>query len=115
MLFSGLAYRPDIAVCRAERLASKTLTRLDLPPDLIVEVLSPSTKPYDLVTKRGDYDRFGVAEYWVVDPNDAGIRGWTRRGTEWEDAPRSPDVCIGTAIAGFTLDVAPVRMIASGE
>jgi len=36
-------------------------------PDLAVEILSPSTRRLDELTKRDLYDRFGVREYWLVD------------------------------------------------
>jgi Uma2 family endonuclease len=38
-------------------------------PDLVVEILSPSTRRTDEVTKRQLYGRFDVREYWVVDPD----------------------------------------------
>ena len=37
-------------------------------PDLLVEILSPSTAGYDRTTKRNLYARHGVGEYWLVDP-----------------------------------------------
>jgi len=39
-------------------------------PDLIVEVLSPSTASHDQVLKRRVYERAGVREYWLVHPTD---------------------------------------------
>ena len=37
-------------------------------PDLIVEILSVSNSKHDLVTKKNLYERFGIKEYWIVDP-----------------------------------------------
>ena len=36
-------------------------------PDLIVEVLSPSSVDYDRQTKRATYERLGVPHYWIAD------------------------------------------------
>ena len=37
-------------------------------PDLAVEIVSPQSRRYDSETKRADYERFGVLEYWLIDP-----------------------------------------------
>ena len=37
-------------------------------PDLLIEVLSPSNRGHDLLTKRALYARAGVREYWIVNP-----------------------------------------------
>src|SRR5690242_14116420 len=49
LISSSIVYRPDIAAYGPGRL-NPDVPRLDTPPDLIVEILSPSTKPLDLIT-----------------------------------------------------------------
>ena len=42
-------------------------------PDLVVEILSPGTRRRDKGRKRAVYDREGVREYWIVDPEARSI------------------------------------------
>ncbi|MFC1708305.1 Uma2 family endonuclease, partial [Planctomycetota bacterium] len=42
---------------------------VDGAPDLVVEVLSPHTLIRDTRTTFHDYERFGVREYWIVNPD----------------------------------------------
>jgi Uma2 family endonuclease len=51
------------------------------PPDLVVEILSPSTQVLDRRVKPRTYARFGVPEYWVVD-GELGAVELYRLGTE---------------------------------
>ena len=60
--------QPDILFVAADRQHIITARACEGPPDLVVEVLSPSTSRRDLVLKRERYARFGVREYWLVDP-----------------------------------------------
>ena len=48
-------------------------------PELLIEVLSPSTRRRDQSLKRALYEREGVAEYWVVDPLRDTIRVYRRQ------------------------------------
>ncbi len=58
--------QPDISViCNPVRLDEKGANGA---PDLIVEILSPSTSKKDMGIKSFLYQRFGVREYWIVDP-----------------------------------------------
>lgn len=61
-------YQPDVFVVRPEHLDRLGDDgRLHAPPDLVVEVSSPSTRARDLGAKRSGYAAFGVPEYWFVD------------------------------------------------
>lgn len=65
---AGTVVEPDVVVLGADRAAQLTDERfIDVVPDLLVEVSSPSTRRLDLIKKRGLYEREGVPEYWFVD------------------------------------------------
>jgi Uma2 family endonuclease len=53
-------------------------------PDLVIEILSPSTSMWDRVTKYGVYARHGVAEYWIVDPGNETVEIFTLRDGTYE-------------------------------
>lgn len=58
--------QPDVSVvCQKERLDNKGLKGA---PELVVEVLSPSTALKDRNEKLSLYREFGACEYWIVDP-----------------------------------------------
>ncbi|WP_134701003.1 Uma2 family endonuclease [Ammoniphilus sp. YIM 78166] len=57
---------PDlVVVCDKNKIGDK---RIMGTPDLLIEVLSPSTAKHDRLTKYNRYQRAGVKEYWIVDP-----------------------------------------------
>lgn len=57
--------------------------RLYGPPDLCVEILSPSTARLDRTTKFMAYERAGVTEYWILDPAAEIIEVWTLKDAEY--------------------------------
>ncbi|MFN8592301.1 MAG: Uma2 family endonuclease [Thermomicrobiales bacterium] len=59
---------PDIVFVASDRSHVIGPRAIDAPPDLVVEILSPGTRQRDLTVKRALYARFGVREYWIVDP-----------------------------------------------
>lgn len=60
--------QPDFVFITNERLGIVTERGIEGSPDLLVEILSPSTAQNDKTTKRDAYERFGVKEYWIIDP-----------------------------------------------
>jgi Uma2 family endonuclease len=61
-------YQPDLIFIAKDRLHLVEKERIKGAPDLVVEILSPSTAYYDLRKKFKIYEKHGVREYWVVDP-----------------------------------------------
>jgi len=65
---TGNVVQPDIVVvCDSAKLDDRGCTGA---PDLIIEILSPSTAKKDMVVKLHLYEKAGVKEYWLVHPTD---------------------------------------------
>ena len=65
--------QPDILFISNERRGIITEDNVSGAPDLVVEILSPSTAERDRELKRALYARCGVREYWLVDPEDSSV------------------------------------------
>jgi Uma2 family endonuclease len=79
-------------------------------PDLVVEVLSPSTVRHDAVLKKALYARSGVREFWIVDIDLERVDVY-RLGADGYDAPTHHDTggtIASTVVAGLELAVAEV-------
>ncbi len=50
----------------------------DLPPQVVFEVLSPGNRPGEMCDKRKFYERHGVEEYYVYDPDEVEMEGFRR-------------------------------------
>jgi Uma2 family endonuclease len=70
---------PDLLYISNERRRRQlNEKRLVGPPDLAVEVLSPSSRVLDEQRKLRLYERFAVSEYWLIDPTDETVRVYRR-------------------------------------
>ncbi len=71
-------FEPDVLYITPENLsiAQQDEKRILGAPDLVVEVLSPSTAKYDRQEKYLAYERHGVREYWIIDPLHDVIEVW---------------------------------------
>ena len=65
--------QPDVFFISAARISIVGDKYIQEAPDLVVEVLSPSTADRDQVAKAKQYARFGVAEMWIADPESRAI------------------------------------------
>ena len=79
---------PDLIYVSAERSRFITSKNLQGAPDLVVEILSPSTRRRDQSLKRDVYERTGVEEYWLVDPDRAEIEVFRREGAGFQPSRR---------------------------
>ena len=70
VLLPGVAepVEPDVLFLKSGNLPDPAAKNFVGIPDLVVEVLSPSTRRVDLKVKRLAYQEAGVTEYWIVDP-----------------------------------------------
>jgi Uma2 family endonuclease len=59
--------QPDIFALRRDGGWTRSDRGIEGAPDFVAEVLSPSTRGRDLLTKRALYQQAGVQEYWLVD------------------------------------------------
>jgi len=69
--------QPDILFVSNENAGIITEKNIQGAPDIVIEILSPSSDHKDKVLKRKLYAKFGVKEYWLVDPDAKQIQVFT--------------------------------------
>jgi Uma2 family endonuclease len=70
---------PDLLLVAGDQLDIPTKQNVQEPPALVVEILSPGTRRKDEQLKRDLFERGGVREYWLVDPDDDTVRVFRRQ------------------------------------
>jgi Uma2 family endonuclease len=103
---------PDLVYISHGRAGVLTEQHVRGAPDLVVEILSPSTRKADEITKRKQYERFGVAEYWVVDPELDAIKVYRRVGDRFVRAAElsvaAGDSLTTPLLPGFSVTLAEI-------
>jgi Uma2 family endonuclease len=84
VLSEGDIVQPDIFIISKEREHIITERNIQGPPDLVIEILSPLTAKLDKMLKKKIYERFGVEEYWLVDPEGEEIEVLTLKRGSYE-------------------------------
>ena len=72
--------QPDLLFIANERLGIVTEANVQGAPDLVIEILSEKTRRQDEGLKREIYERYGVREYWMLDPDRNSVRVYRRIG-----------------------------------
>ena len=99
------APEPDILFVSAEHEDRIRPGGVEGPPDLALEIVSPESVDRDYDTKRRQYQRFGIPEYWIVDEEEQRVTllRLGARGRYREVAARK-GVFHSQALKGFRLD-----------
>ena len=75
--------QPDVLFIKTERLPAPDAKFFEGPPDLIVEVISPSSVRADQYIKFSAYEQAGVPEYWIANPKTRSVEVFTLSGGEY--------------------------------
>ena len=99
--------QPDLIFVSNERSHILTENNIRGAPELIIEILSPSTAGRDRTFKRTLYERHGVKEYWMVDPSARNITILLlgESGYELAGIYGEGQTLTSTTLSGFSLDL----------
>jgi Uma2 family endonuclease len=104
-----LVYRAEVIFVERKNLPKNPNTPIRKPPNLMVEVVSDTSRRYDMTTKYRDYEQAGVHEYWVIDAERRSMRFFRlRRGKYVETRPTARRFQ-SKAVPGFSLNMTKVR------
>jgi Uma2 family endonuclease len=99
--------QPDLLVVLNDRREIIQEQEIAGSPNLVVEVLSPSSKMIDRIDKAALYARSGVEEYWIVDPIEETVTVYGLDGDRFAPAATldRQDDLYSIVLAGFVLDL----------
>ena len=101
---------PDVLYISKARSSALTKKNVQGAPDLVVEVISSTTAKVDRSTKLKLYARFGVEEYWIIDPEKPSAEIYRRQpgGLELASTLGAEDSLRSPLLPGFGL---PLRKL----
>jgi len=99
--------QPDILFISANRLDIITEDNIKGAPDLIIEILSPSTASRDKVEKSRIYYKYGVKEYWIVDPEAKVVQVFTPGEKNWilHEAYNNDEILVSPLLPGLQINL----------
>ncbi|MCL6479787.1 MAG: Uma2 family endonuclease [Peptococcaceae bacterium] len=110
VLLSGQVVSPDLIFISQDRLDIVKELNIQGAPDLVIELLSPSTAKYDKKEKRHLYLANGIKEYWMVDPDQQLVEVLIAGGNEWRWAGvfDREDVLTTTLLPGLEINLSEI-------
>lgn len=109
-----VVFRPDLVFFRGDRM--KELPRvISIAPDMVSEVVSDSSAIRDPGEKLEEYERFGVEEYWLIDPRQMSARFFRLSRAKYTEVRPVRNRFKSRAVSGFTLDLARLWEAAGGR
>jgi Uma2 family endonuclease len=76
--------QPDLVMIHRSRLHIITKRGVEGPPDLVIEILSPSSIKRDKVGKLKSYAKYEIPEYWIVDPSNEVLEQYVLQEKSYE-------------------------------
>lgn len=103
-------FQPDLIFIRADRAKGLQKDKLRIIPDLVVEVLSPSTAYYDFTRKKEMYCARGVEEYWIIDPEMETLEIMIKHGEiyQTESLLKNDAILESKMFPGFQMKIADI-------
>lgn len=97
--------QPDIVFVGSDQADIVTDLNIQGPPDLCIEVISPTTGLIDRHAKRNIYARLGVREYWIIDTNRQVIAVYALQDHDYGEPSEATgdDLVRSTVIHGFAV------------
>ena len=112
LLFPDDGQRHELIDISKERREVLTTQNVRGAPDLVIEVGSPGTRRRDETIKRRLFERSGVPEYWIVDPDLDVVRRYRREGDVYgrpvELSLEAGDVVTTPLLPGLELTLAEI-------
>jgi Uma2 family endonuclease len=112
LYFSRVAYRlgqkwgpePDIGFLPKEWESTRRRGYINGPPAVAIEIVSPDSVGRDYIQKRAIYERSGVPEYWIIDPDKKQATFLVLSGGRYETLKPINHIFFSKALPGFRLD-----------
>jgi len=105
---ADIVYKPEVIFVRSERLAEMQ-EKIAGAPELVVEIISRGSRRLDSQTKKADYERFGVQEYWLIDPERKHFTFYRLNERRFEEVSPAGTAFSSQAVPGFSLDLTPIH------